>query len=202
MQIRSRNSLVLSLISLIGFLVSGYFFYQGIIDSSGNIIVERSPIPTPSSKADILGESSLATASADKSYRVSSVVDGDTIEVEIDGQKKKLRYIGINTPETVDPRKGVECFGKEASQENKNLVLGKEVFLDKDISDTDRFGRLLRYVYLKLEDNKKLFVNDYLIRSGYAYAATFPPDVKFKEIFAEAEREAREKQLGLWGKCV
>ena len=77
---------------------------------------------------------------------VVRVIDGDTIEVEIDGTSYRVRYIGIDTPETVHPQKPVECFGKEASEKNRELVEGKRVRLEKDVSDTDKYGRLLRYV--------------------------------------------------------
>lgn len=129
---------------------------------------------------------------------VTKVVDGDTIEIE-GGQR--VRYIGIDTPETVDPRRPVGCFGKEASRENKNLVEGGEVILVKDVSETDKYERLLRYVYIKTEDGSLLFVNDYLVRAGFAKASTYPPDVRFTEQFTRAEQEARENNRGLWGRC-
>ena len=91
---------------------------------------------------------------------VSRIVDGDTIEL---GTGERVRYIGIDTPETVDPRKEVQCFGKEASAKNKELVEGKEVRLVKDVSDKDKYGRLLRYVYVG-----DVFVNEKLVSEGYA----------------------------------
>lgn len=125
--------------------------------------------------------------------QVTRVIDGDTIELS---DKRKVRYIGIDTPETVDQRKSVMCFGVEASAENKRLVEGKTIRLEKDVSDIDRFGRLLRYVYVG-----DVFVNDYLVRTGYAHVSTYPPDVKFSEQFQEAEKEARMSNNGLWGNC-
>lgn len=129
---------------------------------------------------------------------VSKVVDGDTIELA-DG--RTVRFIGIDTPETVDPRRPVGCFGKEASNEAKKLLSGKEVVLQKDVSDTDKYRRLLRYVFLPLGNNQVLFVNDYLVREGFAKVLTYPPDVKYNGQFRQAEREAREENRGLWGKC-
>lgn len=126
-------------------------------------------------------------------YEVLRVIDGDTIEVLIDGRKKTVRYIGINTPETVHPSKPVECFGVEASNKNKELVVGKKVRLVKDISETDKYGRLLRYVYM--DDT---FVNLTLVQEGYANALSYPPDVAFNEEFRKAEQEARENRRGLW----
>ncbi|MDO8570261.1 MAG: thermonuclease family protein [Candidatus Daviesbacteria bacterium] len=130
---------------------------------------------------------------------VTKVVDGDTIEIQ-GGQK--IRYVGIDTPETVDPRRAVGCFGKEASKINKELVEGKVVILEKDITNVDKYNRLLRYVYLKQSDGTLLFVNDYLVREGYAKNYTYPPDVKFNEQFRQAEIEAREANKGLWNKCT
>lgn len=126
-------------------------------------------------------------------FLVKRVLDGDTLELE-NGQK--VRYIGINTPETSDPRKKIECFGQKAKEENKRLVEGKKIKLIADISETDRYHRLLRYVFV---DN--VFVNDYLVRNGFAQTATFPPDVKFQKQFQLAENEARINSRGLWKEC-
>jgi micrococcal nuclease len=123
-------------------------------------------------------------------FHVARVVDGDTIKLE---NGETVRYIGIDTPETVDPRRPVGCFGKEAGNKNTELVLGKEIRLEKDISDADKYGRLLRYVYVG-----DIFVNEYLVREGYARASSYPPDVKYQELFREAEWEAREMKRGLW----
>ncbi|NCU41981.1 MAG: nuclease [Candidatus Moranbacteria bacterium] len=122
---------------------------------------------------------------------VRRVIDGDTLEIE-DGSK--VRYIGIDTPEMSQKKdQKDECFAKEATQKNRDLVEGKTVRLEKDISETDRYGRLLRYVYIEGE-----MVNELLVREGYAYAVTFPPDVKFETLFRETQKEAREKEQGMW----
>lgn len=122
--------------------------------------------------------------------KVIRVIDGDTIE--IDGGQK-VRYIGIDTPETVDPREPVGCYGKESSDKNKELVLDKEVRLEKDVSETDKYGRLLRYVWVG-----DLMVNEYLVEEGYAMSSSYPPDIKYQERFVEAQRKAREENKGLW----
>lgn len=121
---------------------------------------------------------------------VTRIVDGDTIELST-GQK--VRYIGIDTPETVKPNTDVQCMGKEASTQNTQLVLGKEVLMQKDVSETDRYGRLLRYVYVD-----GMFVNDYLVRQGYAIASSYPPDIAYQEQFIEAQQEAQQNNRGLW----
>lgn len=159
--------------------------------------------PTPVPSVEIYKSPDVATDSAiyeitEERVVVSKVVDGDTIELT-DGQT--VRLIGIDTPETVDPRRPVGCFGKEASNEAKKILLGKEVILQKDVSETDKYKRLLRYVFLPLEDGQTLFVNDYLVREGFAKVLTYPPDVKYNEQFRLAESEARENKRGLWGRC-
>jgi len=135
-----------------------------------------------------------ATPSVGEQAKVTRVVDGDTIEVMMGGTTYKVRYIGIDTPETVDPRRPVGCYGREASERNRRLVQGKTVGLEKDISETDDFGRLLRYVWVDGE-----MVNASLVREGYAIASTYPPDVKHQELFLGLQQEARDAGRGLWG---
>lgn len=132
---------------------------------------------------------------------VKRVIDGDTITVEVLGREQTVRLIGINTPETVDPRRGVECFGKEAARETKEILKSRKVKLVKDISETDKFKRLLRYVYVALDDGNLLFLNDYLVRMGFATVSTYPPDVSFVSRFEEAQRQAISQNHGLWASC-
>lgn len=128
--------------------------------------------------------------------RVTRIVDGDTIEVTMDGRRYTVRYIGVDTPESVAPGQPVECYGREASRRNRELVEGKTVLLEKDVSETDRYGRLLRYVWVEGQ-----MVNAVLVAEGYAQAATFPPDVRYADLFRELQRQAREQGRGLWGAC-
>ena len=131
--------------------------------------------------------------------KVVKVIDGDTIKIET-GQT--VRYIGIDTPELHHPKKKLECFGKEARDKNRELVEGKLVRLEKDVSETDKYWRLLRYVYVITDASPSgIFVNDYLVREGYAYTSTFPPDVKYSDHFRILENQARENLRGLWNKC-
>lgn len=140
---------------------------------------------------------------------VKRVVDGDTIELT-DG--RKVRYIGIDTPELHHPTKGIQCFGKEAMEKNKELVEGKEIKMKKDVSDTDRYKRLLRYIWVPSTSSllrsssegqagQEIFVNEFLAKEGFALQATFPPDVANAELFRQAAEEARLKNKGLWNKC-
>lgn len=121
---------------------------------------------------------------------VRQVIDGDTIVLE-SGQI--VRYIGVDAPETGRPR-SFECFSAEATARNRELVEGKPVRLEKDISETDKYGRMLRYVHVG-----DVLVNEALVRDGYATARSYPPDVRYRDLFRSAEAEAREAKRGLWG---
>ncbi len=129
--------------------------------------------------------------------QVVDVVDGDTIKVSLDGLVFTVRYIGMNTPETVAPGRPIEWMGPEASAANKALVAGQTVVLEKDVSETDRYGRLLRYVWLR-RPSGWLMVDRELVRTGYASVDTFPPDVRYESLFIAAERWARAAGAGLW----
>lgn len=188
------NNFKLLIISFFTLILSGFLLWQGFNPQLTEL--------EPKTEDKILGKSfSPEQVQGKEIARVTRVIDGDTIEINIRGETKKLRYIGVNTPETVDPRRPDECFGEEASKENKRLVEGKDIILEKDISETDQFNRLLRYIYLPLSDGSLLFINDYLVRQGFANASTFPPDVKYYQQFLEAQQEARDNNRGLWGKC-
>ncbi len=142
---------------------------------------------------------SVQTSQQTSNVKVARVIDGDTVELETG---ETLRYIGIDTPETKHPSKPVQCYGEEAYQANKKLVEGKTVRIEKDVSNVDKYRRLLRYVYVSTQASPSgILVNDHLVRNGFAFASTFPPDVKFSEQFLEAQREAREKNRGMWSKC-
>ena len=159
-----------------------------------SVAVSLSAIPSESPSAS---PAPLATETSEKIdgelVKVIRVVDGDTIEIE---SGEKVRYIGIDTPETVDPRKTVQCFGVEASKKNKELVEGKMVRLEKDITDRDKYNRLLRYIYIG-----DTFVNLELVKQGFAYSYSYPPDIKYQSQFVKAQQEAREAKRGLWSAC-
>ena len=120
---------------------------------------------------------------------VTYVFDGDTIEVELDGRTYRLRYIGVDTPEREEP------FYQAAFDFNRNLVAGQTVTLVRDVSETDQYGRLLRYVYL----DDGTFVNAAIIRQGMGRLVTFPPDVAQTENLKGLQAEARQAGAGLWG---
>lgn len=130
-----------------------------------------------------------ACSTAPDTATVTKVIDGDTIDIDT-GQR--VRYIGIDTPE-VHPV--AEAFGMEALQANRNLVEGKEVRLERDITETDKYGRLLRYVYVD-----DILVNAELVRFGLAEAKAYPPDTKYHEMLKKLEEEARQAGRGMWAK--
>lgn len=127
--------------------------------------------------------------------RVVQVVDGDTIKVEVEGAVYPVRYIGIDCPELAHGSEPVEWMATEAFAHNRQLVEGRTVYLEKDVSETDRHGRLLRYVFLP----DGTFVNAELVRQGYAQAVSYPPDVRYQDLFLEMQQEARAAERGLWG---
>ncbi len=127
--------------------------------------------------------------------QVVRVIDGNTIQVCcVFGDRVKVRYIGVDTPETHHPMRGVEPYGMEAAEANRKLVDGKTVRLKFDVQQLDKYGRTLAYVYL--EDGT--FVNAWLVENGYAMVMTVPPNVKYQELFLKLQQEAREAGRGLW----
>ena len=134
---------------------------------------------------------------ADETAVVTRVVDGDTIVVAIGAREEKVRLIGVDTPETVDPRKPVEFYGKEAADFTESMAGGKVVRLqpDRDCSNRDKYGRLLRYVWF----DEKTLLNVEIIAQGYGFAYVKYPFSRMEE-FRELEGEARESERGLWGK--
>lgn len=151
-------------------------------------------------------------------FRVSKVIDGDTIVIESmsrdsqqkdSQQKTTIRLIGMNTPETVDPRRKVECFGKEASAKAKEILLGKTVRLEYDDTQDilDKYGRRLAYVFVQDESSvakqvsntdSEIFFNAYMIEQGYAYEYTYSKPYKYQKDFKDAQKRAEAERRGLW----
>lgn len=160
------------------FLLAAFAFAASACGDESAVNGER---PAPPAAAPAVDGSikpspapALTTApGAGATAQVTRVIDGDTIEVRLDGRTATIRYIGIDTPETRHPTVAVECYGREAADANRRLVEGKKVTLEKDVSEADQFSRLLRYVYADGQ-----MVNESLVREGYAVASAFPPDVR------------------------
>ena len=127
---------------------------------------------------------------------VTRVVDGDTVEVLLDGREEDVRYIGVDTPESVAPGQPVECFGKDASEFNRRLVEGERVTLEYGDERRDVYGRLLAYVRLDGE-----LVNAELVRRGYARTLAIAPNTDFAALFNRLQQRAANAGRGLWGTC-
>lgn len=187
---KTKISISLLVILFIIFLVKGTEGLPKELNQTISTIL--TPTVSPSSLVTPTRISSVSGAMTEETV-VTKVVDGDTIEVT---GKRKVRLIGIDTPETVDPRRGVQCFGKEASAHTKELLLNKTIRMERDVSETDKYGRLLRYIFIG-----DILVNEQLVKDGYAKASTYPPDVKYQARFKQAELLAQTQNKGLWGKC-
>jgi len=143
------------------------------------------------------GGSSTPARGSTLHAQVLRVVDGDTIQVRLDGGGvERVRYIGIDTPESVKPNTPVQCYAKKASHYNASLVDGRAVTLRLDAEQRDRYGRLLAYVY-----TSRAFVNRVLVARGYARTLTIPPNVAHADEFARLARRARQDDVGLWRAC-
>ncbi len=165
-----------------------------LINLKANLPPERwnSSAPDPSCTNQVCVSLTSKDLSTEKA-KVSFIYDGDTIQLS-DG--RKIRYLGIDTPERGTNKIKGECFGQEATDINRKLIAGQTVEMAKDISEKDKYGRLLRYIWI---DN--VFINEFLLRQGFARLDIIPPDTKYLKEFKDAEKEAREQKRGLWGRC-
>ena len=129
-------------------------------------------------------------------YTIVKVIDGDTVDIKKDDVIQKVRLIGINTPESVDPRRGVECFGAEASDYMKSIASDREVYIELDDTQSkyDKYGRLLAYIYLT--DGQML--NRKMIAGGYAHEYTYDKPYKYQKDFKDIEKFAKNNSRGLW----
>lgn len=155
---------------------------------------------SPSGSATTRPTSSSGGAkSLESNAKVDRIVDGDTLVALIGGQRERVRLIGINTPESVDPDRPVMCFGKEAARHLEELVPpGTPVRIERDVEPRDKFGRVLGYIY-RASDG--LFVNLAQVTDGFANQYTFPPNVAHTSEFRQAASQARSQNKGLWGAC-
>ena len=168
------------------------------IEEKNNNTIEEQPADNESNTSEVIDESKgiyNEDAANTTVYRVLYVIDGDTIKIDYYGVATSVRLVGVNTPETVDPRKTVECFGIEASNYLKSVLNGKYVKLERDYTQSDRdvYDRLLRYVYLNDED-----VGYKIIRNGYGQEYTYYVPHKKMNLYKMAQKEAEENKRGLW----
>ncbi len=143
-----------------------------------------------------LVSTSTPTRSVPDTYAVVKVVDGDTLDILVNDETVRVRLIGLDTPEIVDPRKPVQCFAREASAKAKEILTGQSVQLETDLSQDlhDKYGRLLAYIFLP---DGTLF-NKYMISEGYGHEYTYHLPYKYQAGFKAAEKTARENKKGLW----
>lgn len=176
--------------------------WMGLVAASPPAAIEHPQViePAPAAGTDAEPRGAIATESPKENlsgpYRVVKVIDGDTLTVEINGTATTLRLIGLDTPETLDPRKPVQCFGREASDKAKSLLTGKQVRLeyDKTQGTVDKYDRTLAYLYLS---DGTLF-NEYMIREGFAHEYTYAIPYQYQTRFQDAENAARIEMRGLW----
>ncbi|HEX7347059.1 MAG TPA: thermonuclease family protein, partial [Candidatus Limnocylindrales bacterium] len=178
-----------------------------------NSVTSRSPAPTTGLETPITAESPgagiespdiavdppFAPAGKTEFATVTKVVDGDTIKVDIAGTEYSVRYIGIDAPEpdTTDP--DIKRVADAATATNSALVDGQQVYLEREVSDQDRFGRLLRDVWLVDSGGSQVLIGIELVRAGYAQISTFPPDVRYLAELTEAQKMAKADKVGVWG---
>ena len=175
--------------------ISGFSKAGTSKESKPTQVITQTPQPTTESNPQLPTTTSSQIPNT-QLFKVTQVIDGDTIQVVIDNKKETLRLIGIDTPETVDPRKPVQCFGKEASVKAKSLLSSKSVRLESDSTqgERDKYQRLLRYVFL--EDGTNF--NKLMISEGYAHEYTYNVPYKYQSEFKQAQKEAEENKKGLW----
>lgn len=157
-------------------------------------------VPNPVVLVPDLEPAHIAASLPSDFFRVVKVVDGDTFDVDIRGTSTRIRLIGVDTPEVVDPRKPVQCFGREASDKAKALLANQVVRLESDSTqgDKDKYGRILRYVFLT--DGTSF--NKMMIEEGYAHEYTYKTPYKYQTEFKAAQTEAQREARGLWGQGV
>lgn len=206
-----KNKWLVTVIALIAFLGAfsgcGADEYSSIADSD---FLSSSSYTSETSEASEAQESTTEENSKNTFVQAEVVrhVDGDTFVVRVDNQDYKLRLIGVDTPETKHPRKPVQYFGREASNYTaEQAPIGKKVWLERDVTEFDKYGRLLRYVWLEQPSSdtpteseiKHGMLNAILVIGGYAAPSPYPPDVKYEALFNKLSQEARNNGWGLWG---
>lgn len=177
------------IIMIIGLLFGNSFMPKNITDKS----LAKPTVTTVITKAS----NKVSITPTIVFYDVLKVIDGDTVNLNINNKKETIRLIGINSPETQDPRKPVECFGKEASLKAKEVLTNKRVRVESDPTqgDKDKYNRLLRYIYL--EDGTSF--NKLMIEEGYAFEYTYNIPYKYQTEFKKAQKDAELNKKGLWG---
>lgn len=188
------------------YLFIGFLIIGGLFSSSNNNEHISSPQQTnPSTISTVDNTSAEKTNKSNLiSAKIISIIDGDTIEVDLNGKSEKVRFIGVDTPETKHPNKPIQPYGKEASDFTTQELTGKTVYLEMDTTQRDNYGRLLAYIWLEQpmsNDDKEIrnkMFNAKLLLNGYAQILTIPPNIKYVDNFTKYQTESRNSKLGLW----
>lgn len=182
-------------------IIGGAVIVVGLITgvvSKEEVLNELGLLNFNSTSSEISDNTAVNISELNK-YEVISVTDGDTFKINYNGEEKKVRLIGVDTPESVSPNKEKNNnYGKEASKYTKERLKGKMIFIEFDAQQTDKYGRFLAYVYL--EDGT--MYNKELLEKGYAQVATYPPNVKYVEEFEKIQKRARENNIGFWAEDI
>lgn len=195
---KKNIKLIIGGIVIVVGLVTGIISQEEVFNEIGlgNLNSSNQNISTEVVKTNTVEDVQVAELNK---YEVISVVDGDTFKINYNGVKTKVRLIGVDTPECVSPnKKKNNSYGKEASHYTKERLEGKTVYLEFDVQQTDKYGRLLAYVYL--EDGT--MYNKELLEKGYAQIATYPPNVKYVDEFTQIQKQAKENKVGFWAEDV
>ncbi len=205
--IRVRYLRVRLTLWLVVWLVASVGALAGCSSDPLRLTVERSGPSTPSASgaespavAQVVAQDVVGPGAVESKATVTKISDGDTVTVQFtSGATEKVRFIGVDTPETKRPNTPIQCFGPEATQFTTALIpIGTKVRVERDVETRDRYGRLLGYVY-RASDG--LFVNEALTANGYANLLTYPPNVAHVDEFRDAVTEARDANRGLWQAC-
>ena len=181
-------------IKWIGVLV-GFFLIVGIFSGDSQKQVDTKP-EIKSKSVQQSSEPSIEPSPPiiqKEKYKVLSVSDGDTLRIEYNGVNTPLRLIGIDTPEINHPSEPIQCYGPEASDKTKELLLGKYIELEEDITDIDKYDRLLRYIWFD-----GVLINELLVREGYALSSRYPPDTKYQDRLDATQAIAKKERVGFW----
>ena len=202
------KKILLTIISFFTLLFGGIWIYAISQPTPSKTEEKTTVTPTPTQAlveelSPTQTQEQLKDTNSDKQeVKVTRVIDGDTIEISIDGKTEKVRFIGVDTPETVDPRKTVQCFGEKASKVTKDALTNQTVWLESDSTqgDRDKYSRLLRYVWT---DDGTVDFGKVLIATGFAYEYTYNTPYKYQSSYKQSQSEAEQGKKGLWadGAC-
>lgn len=188
----TRNQVIGAILLVVLALTASKLRWDAELAERARAVRDSRPAPTAQGVQPVPpATSDPLLQSGDEGAIVARVFDGDSVQLDTG---HGLRYIGIDAPEAQHDRRTAKCFADEATARNRELVEGNTVRLEQDVSNTDRYGRLLRYVYVG-----DTFVNETLVREGYARARAYPPDTEYQAVLRAAETEARAARRGLWG---